>query len=196
MAKEALSPMMLQMKLLEQSQQMLKLQKANEMLLQRLDAMSPAPRPSPRRSPRHSPRQQKKNSVQQKNSVGNKRQAAESSSEESPSPVRMKRKLSFTPKRTPPPPAVQNLRKTLGDAIKDVYDDKILAGEYRDSQRRFKIDEFEDDVRPIIDELFKGDEVDTCGYTKHKIFRLAVDIVKKRDRYTPTPRSYYGILYF
>ena len=37
----------------------------------------------------------------------------------------------------------------------------MAPGECRDPQRRFKIDEFEDDVCPIIDELFKGDEVDT-----------------------------------
>ena len=72
--------------------------------------------------------------------------------------------------------------------IKSVFDEKILNGGFL-KDRKFQLDAYEDAVRPIIDSVFDGDEVDTSGMTKHALFRMAVSIAKKREGYTPVQKT-------
>ena len=139
-------------------------------------------RRSPRRSTRRSPGVQK-------------------SPQKRPSPEvidvtpKVKKRLSYTKKlssqkkkRTPKPKHKQTVRQVLGALIKSQFDAKILDGGFL-TNRKFNLDEYEDAVRPIIDSLHAGDEVDTSGLTKHEMFRMAVSIAKKRERYTPVPKD-------
>ena len=108
---------------------------------------------------------------------------------------KVKKRLSYTKKlssqkkkRTPKPKHKQTVRQVLGALIKSQFDAKILDGGFL-TNRKFNLDEYEDAVRPIIDSLHAGDEVDTSGLTKHEMFRMAVSIAKKRERYTPVPKD-------
>ena len=76
-------------------------------------------------------------------------------------------------------------RYTLGVCIKDKLDDKLLGQHFRDKNRYFKVDEFKFAVMPIIETLMDDEELETSMYTKKEMFRLAVDIGKKRDFYRP-----------
>ena len=67
-------------------------------------------------------------------------------------------------------------------------DEQILSGYFRQG-KKFDKDKFEDHVRPIIQNIMQGDEVDTAGFSAHFIFKMVVDICKKRENYdlrTPT----------
>ena len=73
----------------------------------------------------------------------------------------------------------------LGHAIKLNMDELLQSQHFRDADRVFKLDVFEDKVTPIIDMVSGDNDVDTSMLSRHQMFRLAVDIAKKRERYTP-----------
>ena len=143
-------------------------------------------KPPPRRSPRnHSPAAAA---------------AAPAASPRTPAGAALRKRLSYSStgssakkmrgssvkkKRTPATPQKAFVRKALGDAIKDNMDALLLDQHFRDSQRYFKLDEFEDRVNPIIDMVISDDEIDSSMLTRDELFRMAVDIAKKRERYVP-----------
>lgn len=148
------------------------MEKQNERLKQRLKELEQANKllttkktPSPRRSPR------------------NKKRA----SPPRKTPTKTKKKKLFEPKkkRTPKPKKAQKIRKTLGDTFKKTYDKQLQAGRFKDSENRFKLDLFDDCVRPIIQALQEDEEIDTTGYSYSQLYKIAKDAVKKRARYTP-----------
>ena len=97
-----------------------------------------------------------------------------------------KKKLSSSPQtRTRTPENVAMVRKILGRAIKLNMDELLQSQHFRDADRVFKLDVFEDKVTPIIDMVSGDNDVDTSMLSRHQMFRLAVDIAKKRERYTP-----------
>ena len=68
--------------------------------------------------------------------------------------------------------------------------EKFLRGYYRTpTTRKFKLDLFEDEVRPVLDYVIKSDDVDTTGFSRLKIFQLVVDVAKKRQVYKPKPKK-------
>ena len=68
-------------------------------------------------------------------------------------------------------------------------DDKITSGYYLNSKRFFKLRLFEDDTRAMVDYLHSSAEINTGKLTKLDIFKLAVQVAKKRERYTPAPKK-------
>ena len=102
-------------------------------------------------------------------------------------PTKTKKKKLFEPKkkRTPKPPLAKKIRKTLGDTFKLTYDKQLQAGKFKDDNNRFKLDLFDDCVRPIILALQEDADIDTTGYTYTALYNIAKDAVKKRARYTP-----------
>ena len=88
-------------------------------------------------------------------------------------------------KRTPATPQLRLLRKALGDAIKANMDGLLLSQFFRDERRFFKLDEFEEHVVPIMEMLEDDEEIDTSFISREQLFRIAVDVAKKRERYTP-----------
>ena len=68
-------------------------------------------------------------------------------------------------------------------------DEQILSGYFRQGTR-FDKDKFEDHVRPIIQSIEQGNEVDTKDFSSYFIFKMAIDICKKRESYKPrTPTA-------
>ena len=55
--------------------------------------------------------------------------------------------------------------------------------------RRFLFDSFEDDVRDIIENIIENEDVDTDMVDRKKLFRMAVDIAKKRESYVPRTKK-------
>ena len=55
--------------------------------------------------------------------------------------------------------------------------------------RRFLLDTFEDDVRDIIENIIENEDVDTDMVDRQKLFRMAVDIAKKRESYVPRTKK-------
>ena len=55
--------------------------------------------------------------------------------------------------------------------------------------RRFLLDSFEDDVRDIIENIIENEDVDTDMVDRQKLFRMAVDIAKKRESYVPRTKK-------
>lgn len=55
--------------------------------------------------------------------------------------------------------------------------------------RRFLLDAFEDDVRGIIENIIENEDVDTDMVDRQKLFRMAVDIAKKRESYVPRKKK-------
>lgn len=111
-----------------------------------------------------------------------------------PSPAKpgaaMRRRLSYTSAGTPekrntPTKDRQLVRATLGVALKMELDHLMLGQHFRDKERYFKVDEFRHHAMPIVNALHDDEAVDTSMYTKSQLFRLAVDIAKKRDFYVP-----------
>ena len=201
----------------EKSKEMPKMEKMldeladrNAYLSSRLDAFevsspdsSPeaSPAPTPRRSPRRrSPRRKtpvaptptrRSPHKRNKNRKRNTPEASDSSEkEEGGEPVR--RRLSAehsTPKRNAKPSIIQNVRKTVGEILHLNLDDKITSGYYLDSKRFFKLGLFEDDTMAMVDYLHDSAEIDTGTMSKLQIFKLAVDVAKKRERYTPKAKK-------
>ena len=64
-----------------------------------------------------------------------------------------------------------------------------MSGYYLDSKRYFKLQLFEDDTRAMVDYLHSSAEIETGKLTKLDIFKLAVQVAKKRERYTPKPKK-------
>ena len=87
--------------------------------------------------------------------------------------------------RTPSTPKKKKIRKTLGDTFKAQYDKAVLKGKFKDNENNFKLDLFEDCVRPIIVAMQRDEDLDTADYTYTDIFKIGMDVVKKRQRYTP-----------
>ena len=167
-------------------------------------------RRSPRRSPRRharrsnendessgkrrrSPRRALRRSSENDESPGKRRRSPRralgrsSENDESESP-KIKRKLSWSSPRTRTPKQrpLQRVRKILGAVIKSNLDANIRSGIYRDlATRKFMLDTFEDDVRSLIDKIIDSEDCDTEMVTRQQLFRIAVDIAKKRERYVP-----------
>ena len=55
--------------------------------------------------------------------------------------------------------------------------------------RRFLLDAFEDDVRGIIENIIENEDVDTDMVDRQKLFRMVVDIAKKRESYVPRKKK-------
>ena len=55
--------------------------------------------------------------------------------------------------------------------------------------RKFLLDHYEDDVCNIIDNVIENEDVDTEMVTHLQLFRMSVDIVKKRESYIPRQRK-------
>ena len=68
-------------------------------------------------------------------------------------------------------------------------DEMLLAQHFRGSNRYFKIDEFHHHAFPIVEALHNDDSIDTGMYTKAQLFKLAVDIEKKRYFYVPKKKQ-------
>ena len=64
-------------------------------------------------------------------------------------------------------------------------DGLLLSQFFRDERRFFKLDEFEEHVVPIMEMLEDDEEIDTSFISREQLFRIAVDVAKKRERYTP-----------
>ena len=77
------------------------------------------------------------------------------------------------------------MRHTLGVALKMELDDLFLGQHFRDKDRNFKVDEFRHHAMSIVNALHADEAVYTAMYTKPQLFRLAIDIAKKRDFYVP-----------
>ena len=84
-------------------------------------------------------------------------------------------------KRTPKPQIEQALRKTLGEILYLNMDEKITSGYYLDDNRFFSVEKFEDDTRALVDFVHQSAEIDTTGFSKLSIFKLAVKVAKKRE---------------
>ena len=84
-------------------------------------------------------------------------------------------------KRTPKPQIEQALRKTLGEILYLNMDEKITSGYYLDVNRFFSVEKFEDDTRALVDFVHQSAEIDTTGFSKLSIFKLAVKVAKKRE---------------
>ena len=92
-------------------------------------------------------------------------------------------------KRTPKPENQQILRQMLGKVLKLNVDERLLAREFIGPQNVFDLPNFEDAVDPILDYFVKTDDIDTCGFTRYKMFRILVDVAKKRSDYTPKKKK-------
>ena len=142
--------------------------------------------PSPRRSPRRRknkrappPARQKKKTPPKKQKRKYRRHAQRRSDSEDGEDL--ERRLSDgVARRQAKSEQLRFLRKTLGSVIKLNMDEQILNGYFRQGSR-FNKEKFEDHVRPIITSIMQGSEVDTDGLSAHVIFKLAVDIAKKRQ---------------
>ena len=55
--------------------------------------------------------------------------------------------------------------------------------------RKFLLDAYEDDVRDIINSVIDNEDVDTKMVTRRQLFRMAVDIAKKRESYVPRKKK-------
>ena len=88
-------------------------------------------------------------------------------------------------KRTPSTPKAAKIRKTIGDTFKARYDKQVLAGRFKDANNMFKVDLFEDCIRPMIIAMQNDEKMDTDGFTYNDIYKMGLDAVKKRQRYTP-----------
>lgn len=51
------------------------------------------------------------------------------------------------------------------------------------------LDAYEDDVRDIIDSIIANEDVDTDKFNRQQLFRMAVDIAKKRESYIPRKKK-------
>ena len=88
-------------------------------------------------------------------------------------------------KRTPSTPQAAKIRKTIGDAFKARYDKQVLNGSFKGANNLFKVDLFEDCIRPMIVAMQNDEDMDTDGFTYEDIYRMGLDAVKKRQRYIP-----------
>ena len=153
-----------------------------------------SPRRKKRRSP-PSPRVSKKRTPPKKQKRKYRRHIAREASESEASeteddgaPV-VRRLSDSVAKRAAKSEQVRFLRKTLGSVIKLNMDEQILAGFFRQG-KRFAKEKFEDHVRPIITSIMQGSEVNTDGLSPHFVFKIAIDIAKKREGYKPrTPTA-------
>ena len=167
---------------------------------------SPAPTPrrrSPRRKTPVAPKHIRTDSPRRKTPVAPKPtrrsprkrrtpEASDSSSENEEGGEPLRRRLSAelsTPKRKPKPEIIRDVRKTVGEILFLNMDDKITSGYYLNSKRFFKLRLFEDDTRAMVDYLHSSAEINTGKLTKLDIFKLAVQVAKKRERYTPAPKK-------
>ena len=164
---------------------------------------SPAPTPrrrSPRRKTPVAPKPIRTDSPRRKTPVAQRRsprkrrtpEASDSSSENEEGGEPLRRRLSAelsTPKRKPKPEIVRDVRKTLVEVLFLNMDDKITSGYYLNSKRFFKLRLFEDDTRAMVDYLHSSAEINTGKLTKLDIFKLAVQVAKKRERHTPAPKK-------
>ena len=159
-----------------------------------LDQNHGSPRRSPRRSPQpppaasasastRSPRRSPR--LANNDDKGKKRCNNDETMQTPTAKKRLKylQQLQQRKKRTPTPVGKRLVRQTLGQVMKRNMDARILNGEFLGHNRTFLLDTFEDAVRPIIDAIFHGDNVDTSQVTKPEMFALAVDIAKKREQY-------------
>ena len=83
------------------------------------------------------------------------------------------------------------MRKTIGEALRLNMDELLQSQFFRDEDRMFKVDEFRHRVNPLLDQITQDDEVDTSMFDEDELFKLAVDVAKKRSYYEPstTPKS-------
>ena len=157
--------------------------------------------PTPRRSPRKSPHKNKK-STPRHSPLNNPHKNKKSTPRLSPrlhdtprkrkspdssdvSEEELQRTLLSTPrKRQSKPQQLRDVRKVLGEMIYLNMDHKIRSGFYHNSKRFFQVVKFEDDTRAMIAYVHQAEEIDTTGLTQLDIFKLAVDVAKKRERYT------------
>ena len=115
-----------------------------------------------------------------------------------PSPAKtpdtpMRHKLSYTSAgrestretRNTPTEDRRLVRRALGDTIKQKLDDKLLSQHFRDANRFFKIEEYRHYAYPICVGLHNDPCLNTSMYSKKQLFKLAVNIAKKRDFYVP-----------
>ena len=153
-----------------------------------------SPRRKKRRSP-PSPRVSKKRTPPKKHKRKYRRHIAREASESEASepeddgaPV-VRRLSDSVAKRAAKSEQVRFLRKTLGSVIKLNMDEQILMVFFRQG-KRFAKEKFEDHVRPIITSIMQGSEVNTDGLSPHFVFKIAIDIAKKREGYKPrTPTA-------
>ena len=92
-------------------------------------------------------------------------------------------------KRTPTAPNKRLVRKALGYAIRQNLDSKILGQWYRDEHRFFRVEEFKHDTKPLIIALETDEEIPTDDFSREDLYKLAIDIAKKRDRYVPVEKK-------
>jgi len=152
---------------------------------------------TPRRSPRNSPHKNKKSTPRlspRLHDTPRKRKSPDFSDtlrkRKSPdssdvSEEELQRTLLSTPhKRQSKPQQLRDVRKVLGEMIYLNMDHKIRSGFYHNSKRFFQVVKFEDDTRAMIVYVHQDEEINTTGLTQLDIFKLTVDVAKKRERYT------------
>ena len=94
-----------------------------------------------------------------------------------------------TQKRAPKPDNQKFLRQMLDKVLKLNVDERLLVHEFIGPQNVFNLPNFEDAVNPILDYFVKTDDIDTCGFTRYKMFRTLVDVAKKRSDYSLPPQK-------
>ena len=63
---------------------------------------------------------------------------------------------------------------------------ELLVGQhFRDENRFFKVTEFRQRVKPLIETILNDDEIDTSMFTVQQLYALAISVGKKRDQYVP-----------
>ena len=102
-----------------------------------------------------------------------------------------KKKKKKKQKRKSQSPAVQTVRKAIGETLKLNMDELIQNQFFRDEERNFLVDEFRHRVTPLLNVLQADEELDTSMFTKEGLFKLAVSVAKKRSYYSPssTPKN-------
>ena len=68
-------------------------------------------------------------------------------------------------------------------------DELLLGQHFRDEHRFFKVDEFRQRVKPLIEAIENDDEIDTSMFTVQQLYALAISVGKKRDQYVPKKKQ-------
>ena len=179
--------------MLNELNRQMELVKSLQRKLQKMEENTSKPPAKKARTVRRSPRRPARRSNENDESSGKRRRSPRralrrSSENDESESSKIKRKLSWSSPRTRTPKQrpVQRIRKILGAVIKLHLDKNIRSGIYRDPDtRKFMLDAFEDDVRSLIDKIIDSEDCDTEMVTRQQLFRIAVDIAKKRERYVP-----------
>jgi penicillin-insensitive murein endopeptidase len=104
-------------------------------------------------------------------------------------PIRRSPKKHTPRKRKSATPKNQTVRKSIGYALKQNFDEDILSQQFRDEDRFFLVEEFTHAIKPLIIAIEDDEEIDTSAFTRRELNKLAVDVAKKRGRYTPKGRK-------